>query len=91
MAGKKKFNITGLCIPQKHYMADISPKIDQIITQYIENEEYFTINRARQYGKTTILELLYQRQEFIIEIKIWRGEKYEEEGYEQLGCIEGIS
>ena len=84
MAGKKKFNITGLCIPQKHYMADISPKIDQIITQYIENEEYFTINRARQYGKTTILELLYQRQEFIIEIKIWRGEKYEEEGYEQL-------
>lgn len=42
-------------------MVDISPKIDQIISQYIENREYFTVNRARQYGKTTLLELLYQR------------------------------
>lgn len=61
MSGKKKFNVTGLCIPQKHYMVDISSKVEQIIEQYIENEEYFTINRARQYGKTTILEQLYQR------------------------------
>lgn len=42
-------------------MADLDPKLEQIITEYIENEEYFTINRARQYGKTTMLELLYQR------------------------------
>lgn len=61
MRGRKKFNVTGLCIPEKHYMVDISPKLEQIISQYIENEEYFTINRARQYGKTTLLELLYQR------------------------------
>ena len=61
MEVRKKFNITGLCIPQKHYMVDLNPKLDQIIAQYIDNEEYFTINRARQYGKTTILELLYQR------------------------------
>lgn len=47
MGARKKFNITGICIPQKHYMADLDPKLEQIITQYIENEEYFTINRAR--------------------------------------------
>lgn len=50
----KKFNVTGTCIPEKHYMADISEKLSQIIGM-IENEEYFTINRARQYGKTTTL------------------------------------
>ncbi len=61
MGGRKKFNITGLCIPKKHYMVDMDAKLEQIIEQYIENEEYFTVNRARQYGKTTLLELLYQR------------------------------
>lgn len=90
MAGKKKFNITGLCIPQKHYMADISPKIDQIITQYIENEEYFTINRARQYGKTTILELLYQRLKndyIVIDISFEGKEDY----FRSLGSLaEGL-
>lgn len=50
----KKFNVTGTCIPEKHYMVDISDKLSRIITM-IENEEYFTINRARQYGKTTTL------------------------------------
>ena len=50
----KKFNVTGTCIPEKHYMVDISDKLSQIIGM-IENEEYFTINRARQYGKTTTL------------------------------------
>ena len=30
----------------------------QIINQYIESGQYFTINRARQYGKTTLLYLL---------------------------------
>lgn len=50
----KKFNVTGTCIPEKHYMADISDKLSRIIGM-IENEEYFTINRARQYGKTTTL------------------------------------
>ncbi len=58
---KKKFNVTGLCIPSIHYMVDTSSKIDYIIRKYVEEGAYFTINRARQYGKTTTLELLYQR------------------------------
>jgi len=50
----KRFNVTGICIPAKHYMVDISEKIAQI-KKLIDDECYFTINRARQYGKTTTL------------------------------------
>jgi hypothetical protein len=41
-------------------MVDIGSKLDEI-TAMIENEEYFTINRSRQYGKTTTLAALYRR------------------------------
>lgn len=58
--GRKKFNTTGPCVPQYHYMADVRNKIDHIIKEYVEQEEYFTINRARQYGKTTTLYLLQE-------------------------------
>lgn len=57
----KKFNITGICIPELHYMVDTNDRIDEIIEKYIEHDEYFAINRARQYGKSTTLELLYHR------------------------------
>ena len=56
----KRFNTTAVCIPQKHYMVDISDKLEQMI-EMIENEEYFTINRSRQYGKTTTMFLLEQK------------------------------
>ena len=55
---EKRFNITGLCVPDKHYMVDTSAKIETIIREYIEPGEYFVINRARQYGKTTTLSRL---------------------------------
>ena len=50
----KSFNTTGLCNPNKHYMVDISDKLEKIIS-LIESNKYFVINRPRQYGKTTIL------------------------------------
>ena len=50
----KKFCVTGICVPSKHYMVDISQKIDKII-KLVNDGCYFTINRARQYGKTTTL------------------------------------
>jgi len=53
----KKFNDTGLCIPHRHYMVDTSQKLAQIM-RLIEAGEYFTINRPRQFGKTTTLALL---------------------------------
>ena len=54
---KKRFNVTGTCIPNKHYMVDTLNKIDEIM-KLIDNEEYFIINRPRQYGKTTTFFLL---------------------------------
>ncbi len=57
----KRFCVTGTCIPDKNYMVDISGRIDTIIRDYISNGQYFTINRARQYGKTTTLYMLEQR------------------------------
>ncbi len=54
---KRKFNDTGLCVPHRHYMVDTSAKIEQI-TELVEAGEYFTINRPRQFGKTTTLQLL---------------------------------
>ena len=54
---EKKFNVTGNCIPNKHYMVDMSNKIGKVI-KLVDNEEYFIINRPRQYGKTTTLFLL---------------------------------
>ena len=53
----KKFNTTAVCIPSKHYMVDISEKV-AAIRQMIDADEYFSINRARQYGKTTTLTAL---------------------------------
>ena len=57
---RKRFNVTGICVPAKHYMVDISEKITQI-KKLIDDECYFTINRARQYGKTTTLYELRRR------------------------------
>lgn len=54
---KKRFNITGVCIPDRHYMMDTSKKMKAVL-EMIEFGEYFTINRPRQYGKTTMLFLL---------------------------------
>ncbi|MGL4760891.1 MAG: AAA family ATPase [Sarcina sp.] len=56
----KKFNTTGLCVPKKHYMVDISSKLDNI-ESLVEDESYFVINRPRQFGKTTTLNELYKR------------------------------
>lgn len=65
---ERYFNVTGLCIPEKHYMVDTSNIIEYIIKNYIYKDAYFTINRARQYGKTTTLELLRTRlhNEYIV-------------------------
>ena len=50
----KKFNVTGVCVKEKHYMVDTGEKVEQIM-KLIDEGHYFTINRARQYGKTTTL------------------------------------
>ncbi len=53
----KYFNTVAVCRPNQHYMVDISDKLEQI-GRMIDAGWYFTINRARQYGKTTTLKAL---------------------------------
>lgn len=50
----KSFNTTAVCIPEKHYMVNIEKRLYDI-GKLVEDGKYFTINRARQYGKTTTL------------------------------------
>ena len=54
---KKFFNVNGSCNPQIHYMIDLSERLSEI-KKMVDAGEYFTINRARQYGKTTLLAAL---------------------------------
>ena len=51
---KKRFNVTGACNPKFHYMVNIDKKLFQI-KNMIDRGDYFTINRSRQYGKSTTL------------------------------------
>ena len=53
----KRFRTTGVCNPNIQYMVDITDKIEQV-KKLIEDNEYFVINRPRQYGKTTMLSAL---------------------------------
>ena len=57
---RKRFNITGSCNPQQHYMVDNAKRFDAV-QMLIEHGDYFTINRARQYGKTTMLQTIRRR------------------------------
>jgi AAA-like domain len=51
---EKEFNVTGLCFPDQHYMADVSKKLASTM-KMVQKGVYFIINRPRQYGKTTML------------------------------------
>ncbi|RLC01562.1 MAG: hypothetical protein DRI57_30950 [Deltaproteobacteria bacterium] len=44
---QKEFNDTGLCVPNRHYMADTSSKLEQII-RLVEKGKYFIISRPCQ-------------------------------------------
>ncbi len=53
----RKFNITAACNPNIHYMVDLSSRLSDI-KDMIDDGQYFVISRARQYGKTTMLNAL---------------------------------
>ena len=64
----KVFNTTAVCFPDKHYMIDLTGRL-VAIKALVDHEKYFTINRARQYGKTTTLRALssyLQRDYYIV-------------------------
>jgi len=57
---RKEFNITGSCNPEWHYMVDTANRF-QAVEELIKKGKYFTINRARQYGKTTLLDMIWRK------------------------------
>ena len=54
---RKSFNITGTCFPDYHYMMDTTAQMARVM-DLIEFGAYFTINRPRQFGKTTTMQTL---------------------------------
>ena len=70
----KSFNTTVVCVPELHYMVDTSEKIQQI-EKLIAQGDYFTINRARQYGKTTMMYSLCRKlkEEYLVLILSFEG------------------
>ncbi|MDO4338342.1 MAG: AAA-like domain-containing protein [Eubacteriales bacterium] len=61
----KMFNTNGYCDPEVNYMVDLSGRLEKI-RHMVDAGMYFTINRARQYGKTTTLSALadYLRKDY---------------------------
>ena len=61
------FNTTGICDPQKHYMVGLQQRLTEV-KALVDEGKYFTINRARQYGKTTTLHALadYLNQDYFV-------------------------
>ena len=56
----KTFNVTGSCNPERHYMVDTESRF-RAVEKLIDGGSYFTINRARQFGKTTMLQTIRRR------------------------------
>lgn len=61
----KVFNISGDCKPDMHFMVDIGDRLAEMKAM-IDRGDYFTVNRARQFGKTTTLKVLrrYLKNEY---------------------------
>ena len=50
----KYFNTSVTCDPKRHYMVDTTAKM-KVFERLIDQKAYFTINRARQFGKSSSL------------------------------------
>lgn len=63
----RTFNTTGVCNPEQHYMVDLAERLAQVRI-LVDAGNYFTINRARQFGKTTTLSALtgYLNHEYYV-------------------------
>mgnify|MGYP003307461471 CR=1 FL=1 len=54
---QKYFNVESYCIQEEHYMVNMENRL-QKVKKMVDAGKYFVINRGRQYGKTTMLNLL---------------------------------
>ncbi len=51
----KVFNVNGACQKNIHYMVNLTPPRLMEIKAMTDAGKFFSINKARQYGKTTML------------------------------------
>lgn len=67
MIVKKYFNTQGICNPEEHYIVNLDTRLEEI-KELVDRKQYFMINRARQYGKTTTLTALkkYLQKEYTV-------------------------
>ena len=79
----KIFNTSGDCRPTLHYMVNIENRLAEI-KEMVDRGDYFTINRARQYGKTTTLKALryYLREEYVVVSLDFQGLSHQDFGTE---------
>lgn len=68
-------------MPAKHYMVDISERVEEI-KKIVDAGKYFTINRARQYGKTTTLSALMNKLENVYTVISLSFESIGEDGFQ---------
>lgn len=71
------FNTDGYCDSEYHYMVDLSGRLNKV-KRMVDDGKYFTINRARQYGKTTMLMALeeYLKEEYQVISMDFQGFSY---------------
>ena len=58
--GERRFNTTGPCFPNEHYMLDALTRLPDI-EQFIAGRLYFVLHASRQSGKTTALKALVKK------------------------------
>jgi hypothetical protein len=56
----KRFNTTGPCVPEEHYMLPVLPRLP-VVDDMIEGKYYFILHAPRQSGKTTFLKFLTKK------------------------------
>ena len=84
----KYFNTEGPCYPQEHYMVNLDMRVQEI-KKLIDSRKYFSINRGRQYGKTTTLDILQERLKNQYTIFYISFEGFSEESFENENTFFG--
>ena len=63
----RTFTTTGVCDPRKHYMVNLQTRLEQT-KKLVDEAMFFTINRPRQCGKSTLLRALgeYLNEDYFV-------------------------
>ena len=65
----RKFNTTGPCFPDEHYML---PALDRLpgIRELVAGGNYFVVHAPRQTGKTTALKALARDERLFVRVVV---------------------